>query len=109
MASSRRASSEIRQVMHTQAPRDVSQSLPIHREKSAQQSTVTEFLDPRPPTFGAAAKPVEFIRPLGRDRGPVVAKRVAGERPAFPVRKLEPSREGAPGGLERASGFPFPL
>jgi hypothetical protein len=23
-------------------------------------------------------------------------------------KKLEPSREGAPGGLDRASGFPFP-
>jgi putative transposase len=38
-----------------------------------------------------------------------------GVRPSFndfvpeKIQKLEPSREGAPGGLERASGFPFPL
>src|SRR5208337_3727470 len=29
--------------------------------------------------------------------------------PWGPSRKPKPSREGAPGGLNRASGFPFPL
>ncbi len=54
MASSRQASSEIRQVMDTQTPRDVAESLPMRREESAKQSAVTQLLDPGPPAFGVA-------------------------------------------------------
>src|SRR5208282_6876368 len=42
----------------------------------------------------------------------VVPRRTKGLSPPAVDRKLlfaQPSREGAPGGLKRASGFPFPL
>ena len=79
MASSHRASSEIRQVMDTQTPRDFPQSLPIRREESAQQSAVTEFLDPSPPAFGVASQPFQDSGHLGRDRGLAIAEQPARE------------------------------
>ena len=63
------APAQIRQVMHTQTPRDISQSLPIHREESAQQAAVTELLDPSPSAFGIAPQPFQDSRHFGRDRG----------------------------------------
>jgi hypothetical protein len=79
MASSRRASSEIRQVMDTQTPRDVAQSLPIHREESAQQSAVAQFLDPTPPAFGVASQPFQDSGHFGRDHGFAIAEQPARE------------------------------
>jgi hypothetical protein len=79
MASSRRASSEIRQVMDTQTPRDVSQSLPVHREESAQQSAVAQFLDPTPPAFGVASQTFQDSGHFGRDRGLAITEQPAGE------------------------------
>src|SRR5580693_9410120 len=73
-ALSREAPAQIRHVMDTQTPRDVSQSLPIHREESAQQSAVTEFLDPRPPAFGVASQTFQDSGHLGRDRGLAIAE-----------------------------------
>ena len=65
--------------MHTQTLRDVAQSLPIHREESAQQAAVAEFLDPTPPAFGVASQPFQDSRHLGRDRGLAVAEQPARE------------------------------
>jgi hypothetical protein len=75
----REAPAQIRQVMHTQTSSDVSQSLPIHREESAQQSAVAQFLDPTPPAFGVASQTFQDSGHFGRDRGLAITEQPAGE------------------------------
>ena len=56
---SRRASAQVRQVMHAQAGRHFPQSLAAGREESAQQPALAQLLQPRPPALRAAAQPIE--------------------------------------------------
>ena len=67
----------------------------MRRETPVQSTSfaVTDFVDRRGIVFNSGSKYGELSKcPRNWDG-----------------KKLEPSREGAPGGLDRASGFPFPL